>query len=564
MPNLIAKEALVQSTSDTEKSTSSDGSFPHAHLDKEFSPIQSPEQISRHSRSRSASRPSSARDLSRTVSQNGYGIEDDDSSTERDVEAAAAGTISEKDPFEVEWDGGDDDPMNPRSKSKFSKWIIAILCAVGSLVVTCTSSIYASTYEQIVPDLHTSQEVATLGLTLFVLGLAIGPMVLGPLSEFYGRRPIYVVAFAFFVIWIIPSAVARNIQTLVISRFFDGVAGSAFLTVSGGTVSDLFNRSELQAPMMLFTAAPFIGPTMGPLIGGFINQYAYWRWTYYVLLIWSGVIFALIIFFVPETYHPVLLKKKAQKIRQETGDDRWRAPIEKLEKSIIRAIGLSLQRPFKLLFFEQMVTSLCLLSAVLLGTLYLFFGAVPLVMQTNHDFSLSQSGLSFLGIAIGCLIGISLDPLFHKNYVRLVEKAAKAGTGPEPEYRLPPAILGAVLSPIGLFFFGWTSYARLPWVLPIIGTGFFGMGVLLSFSGIFTFLVDAYPMYAASALAANTFVRCIFAGAFPLFGDQMYKKLGFQWASSLLGFLMLAMVPFPFLFFKYGKGIRARSKMAKS
>lgn len=147
-----------------------------------------------------------------------------------------------------------------------------------------------------------SRIVSTLGLSFFVLGISLGPMFLSPLSEFYGRRPIYIVSWASYIIWIIPQAVSRNIATMLVSRFLDGLSGSAFLAVSGGTVGDLFAKHELQAPMLLFSISPFIGPAIGPLIGGFINYNTDWRWTYYVLLIWGFVLFLGIVFVVPETY----------------------------------------------------------------------------------------------------------------------------------------------------------------------------------------------------------------------------------------------------------------------
>lgn len=353
---------------------------------------------------------------------------------------------------------------------------------------TCTSSIYTSTYSQILGELHTSREVATLGLSFFVVGLGCGPMFLSPLSEFYGRRPIYMVSFAFFVIWLIPSAVAKNIQTMLIARFFDGLSGSAFLSVAGGTVGDMFSRNELQAPMMIYTASPFLGPTIGPLIGGFINQYTHWRWTYYVLLIWSGVMLVAIVVFVPETYHPVLLRKKAEKLRRDTGDDRYRSAFEKSSKKISTTIITSLYRPFQLLVLEPMCLNLCLLSAILLGVLYLFFGAFTLIFEHNHHFTLSQVGLCFLGICTGMILGVCTDPIWHKNYQRLVRNREAAGGEPggsEPEFRLPPAIFGAVLVPIGLFWFGWTTYSSIHWIVPIIGSTVFGMGwvlfLLLSF-----------------------------------------------------------------------------------
>ncbi len=204
---------------------------------------------------------------------NGYGCTtfNEDEETTKDAEKG-------QDPnkqFEVRFDG-DSDPINPRSFSKTRKWLIVTIVSAGSTCVTCASSMYTLTYGQITKEFHISRVVATLGLSLFVVGLGLGPMILGPLSEFYGRRPIYVCAFAFFLIWLIPCAVAKNIGTELVSRFLDGFAGSAFLSVAGGTVGDMFIRTELQAPMMIFTASPFIGPPVGPIIAGFINQYTTW------------------------------------------------------------------------------------------------------------------------------------------------------------------------------------------------------------------------------------------------------------------------------------------------
>lgn len=155
---------------------------------------------------------------------------------------------------------GSDDPLNPKNLPTWRKWSIVITLAFGSMCVTLTSSIYTTTYQQMDREFGNSTIVATLGLTLFVFGLGLAPMLLGPLSEFYGRRPIYIVGYAMFTIWLIPSAVARNIQTMLIARFFDGLGGSAFLSVAGGTVGDMFSKEHLAAPMMIYSAAPFLGP----------------------------------------------------------------------------------------------------------------------------------------------------------------------------------------------------------------------------------------------------------------------------------------------------------------
>ncbi|KAL7624437.1 hypothetical protein AAE478_006002 [Parahypoxylon ruwenzoriense] len=391
----------------------------------------------------------------RIRSNNGHGVADLEEDNATDGTLALNQPQPEKDPFEVAWDG-DDDP------------------------------------------------------------LALGPLIMSPLSEFIGRRPIYLVSWALFLIWLIPSAVAQNTATMFIARFIDGFAGSSFLSVAGGTVSDVFKRNEIQAPMAIISLSPFIDP--------------------------------------------IKLRDKARILRKETGDDRWKAPMEKSTKSVAATIGYSLLRPFQLLLFEPMCLLLCIFSALLLGILYLFFGAFPLVFGGNYGFNLWQTGLSFLGIFIGMIICSSTSPVWRRVHTRLVEQN---GDTPEPEFRLPSAILGALLCPIGLFIFAWGAFPWVHWIVPIIGSGIFGCGTLLVFTGIFTFLVDAYPHFAASALAANSFTRCVFAAAFPLFGIQMYHKLGYQWGSSLLAFLTVVMIPFPYLFFRYGKQIRKNSRYAK-
>ncbi|KAK0743295.1 major facilitator superfamily domain-containing protein [Schizothecium vesticola] len=407
----------------------------------------------------------------------------------------------------------------------------------------------------------TTRLISTIGLSSFVLGIALGPFW-SPLAEFYGRRPIYLVSFLSFLIFLIPSAVAQNIETIIVTRFLQGLAGSAFLSVSGGTVGDLFSRDDMQAPMALFTLAPFVGPSTGPLIGGLENTFLpSWRWTHYIVLMEAGVILAALWFFVPETYHPVLLAHKAARLRKSTGDPRHLAPMETgPPRSVRQTISVSLLRPLQMLYHEPMCLILDLYSAVLLGLLYLFFGAFPLIFSTNHGFNLWQVGLTFLGILVSMPLAALTTPFWHRLRGRLAERR---GGREEPEDQLPMVVLGAPLITGGLFWFGFTTYPHIHWIVPILGSLVFGIGTMLAFTGIFTFLVDAYPRYAASALAGNALVRCSFAAAFPLFGIQLYEGLGFQWATGLLAFVTFAMLPFPYLFFRYGKRLRSRSRYAK-
>ncbi|KAA8909982.1 major facilitator superfamily domain-containing protein [Sphaerosporella brunnea] len=427
---------------------------------------------------------------------------------------------------------------------------------------TCSSSVYTSTYSQIRREFHIPQLEAVAGLSLFVVGLGIGPMILAPLSEFYGRRPIYLVSFTAFTLLLLPCALAPNIAVLIVFRFLTGMAGSAFLSVAGGTVGDMFSGVELGAPMMVYTASPFIGPEIGPLVGGFINQNISWRWTFWIMMMWSGLELALIYFLVPETYTPVLLRRRAVALRARTGEERYHAPIERLTRSIPRTIAWSCLRPFQLLVFEPMVLLLCLFTALLLGVLYLFFQAFPLVFGAVHGFGLQATGLTFLGLFVGMVVGIASDPLWARLRLRQVARNPHGGGKSEPEFRLPAGIVGGVLVPVGLFWFSWSTYKSVHWIVPILASAVFGTGTLLVFSAVFTFLVDAYPLYAASALAANSFVRSSFAAAFPLFSNALYSRLGYQWAGSLLAFFALPMAPVMAAFMVWGGAIRGRSRFA--
>ncbi|KAK3995818.1 major facilitator superfamily domain-containing protein [Cladorrhinum sp. PSN332] len=553
---------------DKEASTPSSASVTEASIKGEstakFEPIRPSTAASAH-----PGRPS-FNTLHRERSNNGYGVDNlVDSDLEPDVNTAdpAAhpnGDTAEVDPFEVTWTDGDLDPLNPRSMPSWRKWLVIAITSIGSFCVTHGSAIYTASYGPMLPEFHTTRLIATLALSSYVLGIALGPFW-SPLAEFYGRRPIYLASFIAFIIFVLPSALAQNIHTMIIVRFFQGLAGSAFLSVSGGTVSDMFTRDKMLMPMAVFSLSPFVGPSTGPFIGGLFVMYSGdWRWMHWYLMALGGATLLGLALGVPETYHPVLLARKAKKIRAETGDERYYAPIERSTRSIPVTVGLSLLRPFQILLHEPMAVILNVYTAVLLGMLYLFFGAFPLIFRTNHGFNLWQVGLTFTGMLVSMVLACALTPLWDRVRRSLREdRLRKTGElRDEPEDQLPQVIFGAPLITGGLFWFGFTSTPDIHWIVPIIGSAVFGLGMSFAFTGVFTFLVAAYPRYAASALASNALVRCSFAAAFPLFGYQMYEKLGFQWATGLLAFVTLALLPFPYIFFRYGKKIRARSRFA--
>lgn len=274
-----------------------------------------------------------------------------------------------------------DDPENPKNWSKARKWYVTMCVAITCFVVAFNSAVITADLEGVQHRFHVSEEVSLLTITLFVMGFGIGPMAFAPLSEIFGRRPVYAVTLAVAVIFTIPGAVAQNIGTLLVTRFIAGIAFSAPMSLVGGTLVDLWKNEERGVPMAAFSAAPFIGPGVGPLVGGFLSQAGGWRWLYWIQLIMSGCVWILITFTVPETYTPKLLANRAKQLRKDTGDSKFVTEQDLDLRPFTQRLSLFLLRPFQLLFRELIVFFIAVYMSVLYGLLYMFFVAFPIVYQ---------------------------------------------------------------------------------------------------------------------------------------------------------------------------------------
>lgn len=313
--------------------------------------------------------------------------------------------------------------------------------------------------------------------------------------------------------------------------------------------------------MAAFSAAPFIGPAIGPLVGGFLSDHLGWRWLYWIQLIFSGFIWIVITFTVPETYAPAILARRAKKMRKETGDDKYVTEQDIDTRPFGDRMRIFLIRPFQLLFMEPIVLLISLYMSVLYGLLYMFFVAYPIVYQEGKGYSASTTGLMFIPIAVGVLLSAVCSPLVNKHYMTLVRKHHGK---PPAEARLIPMMVSCWLVPIGLFIFAWTSYPRLSWVGPALGGFPVGFGFIFLYNSANNYLVDSYQHQAASALAAKTFIRSFWGAGVVLFTIQMFHRLGYQWAGSLLAFIALACCAIPYVFYFKGAAIRRFSRFAFS
>ncbi|PFH48800.1 hypothetical protein AMATHDRAFT_149102 [Amanita thiersii Skay4041] len=452
-----------------------------------------------------------------------------------------------------------DETDDPQCMPTLRKWVAITVISSAALCVTSASSLAAFTESGIEREFGVSHTVAILGISLFVAGLGTGPLLAGPLSEVYGRNYVYQVSYGLFFAFSWPVAFAPNISVHLIFRYATGFCGATFLSVAGGSVSDMFSNATVANPMAVYTISPFIGPVIGPLIGGFINQNLNWRWTYYIVLIWVFCELLALFIFVPETYVPVILQRKAAKLRRQINDERYWSELDEGEKNLMKAIIISCYKPFQLLLLDRMALLLSIWTALILGILYLAFQAFPFIFTGIHGFNMQFTGMSFLGIGVGMLLALATQPLWNRLFSR---ESARFNGRPPPEIRLVMGQVGGVLVPLSLYWLAFTTYRNVPWIIPIIASALFGTGIIFVFTSVFTYLVTAYRPIAASAMAANSALRSAFAAAFPLFARAMYLRLGSVGATALLAGLTTIMAPLPFIFRKYGSQLRAKSRFA--
>ncbi|BEJ18043.1 hypothetical protein CspHIS471_0703200 [Cutaneotrichosporon sp. HIS471] len=454
---------------------------------------------------------------------------------------------------------GPDDPRHPFNWSTTKKWTVLIVVCSAAVCVTVASSIQASTYQKLEDAFDVPRIEAVAGVSLYVLGFGIGALFLGPLSEFYGRSIIYLVSFALFTIFNIPIATAQNMGVLLFFRLVTGLCGAGFLSVAGGTVSDMFRPGTTDLPTAIYTLAPLSGPCLGPILGGYMNQNVTWRATFYLIIGWGAVEFALLLFLVPETFLPIVQKREARRMRAVTGEGAWTSPAELSGRTVSDVFPGALWVPIKLMAVEKMALAMDLWTSLILGIIYLFFNAIPYTFRTLYGFNLGETGLAFFALGLGMVIGTATQPFFIS---RIKDKGLRAGTKPAPETRLPVGMAGAILAPVGLLWFALTSFRKMPWIMPMIGTLIFGVGSVYIFTCVFGFLVATYPKYAASAMAGNTLLRCVWAAGFPLFALPMYQALGPEGATGLLAGLCAMLAPIPFVLARIGPRLRAQSEYA--
>ncbi|EGY18659.1 caffeine resistance protein [Verticillium dahliae VdLs.17] len=364
---------------------------------------------------------------------------------------------------------------------------------------------------------------------------------MAPLSETFGRRPMYVGGLTAFLGLIPVAALATDITTILIARFLGAVAGSVMLSNTGGSIADITAPKYLPLALSVISFGPLNGPVLGPMLGGFVVEAWGWRWLNWLSLI-STAVGAIFIMTVPETYRPALLRKLAVTRRMSRDDTRYWSDFD-TKVGLLRRVRTAISRPFVLSFTEPVLFLWNVYISVIYAVVQLAYVAFPIIYQDGRGFSVAISGLAYVGV----FVGISL-------------------TGrPEPEATVLIICIGAVMEPLAQFMFAYTA---LPVDIPVywsVASGIpFGYGFGLVFIYGTSYIASVFGLYATSASAGNLVFRSIFGAVLVLVGKSMYAALTPRGAGITLGVIEAALLPIPLAFYKWGGGMRRRSTLIRT
>lgn len=459
---------------------------------------------------------------------------------------------------------GPNDPDNPRNFSLLRRTFSIVAIIFLALVSTLGAAIYSAGIYGVTQDFGVSEELAILPLSLYSVGLAIGPMVGAPLCETLGRKVVFLTATPIFALFTLGAGFSNSIVPLTICRFFAGLFAAPAVGNASAAIIDYTAGRYRSITMAFYYSIPQLGAVCGPLIGGFAATAKGWRWTQWTIL------FFLIAFYIPvlftrESYKKIILQRRAKRLNIP-GPPHDDLPPMDFIKHFART---QLIRPLHMLLTEPIVTLVCIYNGFLFGLLYLFVVASPWVYGHYYGFGATAQNLSFLGLIIGTVIApvplVFIDHYIYQPRLARFRETHEADERFPSENRLFGAMFASFIQPAALLGFAWTARPDIHWIVPIAFQCLAMIAAIMIYAPVSLFMMDTYgALYGASAAGAAMMSRYIISAAFPLFALQLYRGLGVGWATSLLAFCTLAMAPIPFLFYRCGERLRRRTKYETS
>ncbi|KAH8100973.1 MFS general substrate transporter [Cristinia sonorae] len=458
-----------------------------------------------------------------------------------------------------------DDPEDPKNWSKAKKrWVLANISFFAFVGVFGSSS-YAPGEGQIRQLYGVNENVSTTGLTLYVLGFGLGPLLWGPLSEMYGKRLMFLISWVLMTVTIIPSAFVDNIVVILIFRLLTGICVACPLSNGAGVPADIYPNDlySMARATGIFTLSALLGPVFGSISGFFLAAHSGRVLWVIRMQFFLTVAIGPLVWLYPETYGPTILEHRAKRLRKQ-GQTNARAMSEIHAKTTTQVIQGHVVRPLGMMVREPITQGAALWVALAYGILYFFFEAFPVVFIQQHGIPFQLCGLTFIGIGIGMVSAVAFYPYIlrasQKIFIPGIER--RGIQTPIQENNLKAALSAVILMPISLFWFAWSSGHEVYWLSAAFAGIPYGYAIVIIIFAFVSYLTQTYGVYATSAQSANTFVRSVVAAALPIAAHSLNENVGTKWGISIFGFISLGMIPIPLFFIRYGAAFRERSHFA--
>ncbi|KAH6678570.1 major facilitator superfamily domain-containing protein [Halenospora varia] len=447
---------------------------------------------------------------------------------------------------------------HPMHWPAWKRWgIITIYCWL-QVFVTLTSTTYVGAEYLIQEKWGGSTQVVTLGQSMFIVGTAVGPAFMGPLSDIGGRKWVYVASITAYAILNFGTAYARNLPMLIIFMFLAGTAGSTALSNVAGTIADLFGDIDgAGQAMALFVVSANTGPSLGSPVGGWItdNPNMGLKWIFLINVI-IGFAFAILMCFIPETLPRLVIAREAQK---SSNLDETEAAILRSKVNVWKELRFVATMTFRIMFTEPIVGALGIYNGFAYGILFLYLDGVFDVFVVNNGLSVIGADLTYLNFVVGVLCMFAFVPVQTYLYGR---DRIKHGTN-RPEARFITSLVFVWLFPITLLWFAFTSDGSVSYWSPVVAGGVLGFADPLLWLSMLNYITDAYPNVAASAIAAFLIPSFIMAAALAHLGVLMFENMSTKWAMATIGFISFGLCALIYVVFFFGARIRGRSKLAR-
>lgn len=430
----------------------------------------------------------------------------------------------------------------------------------------------ASTIVEDLDGKHSSSANSALLVTIWELGEAAGPLLIAPMSEIFGRYPVFNACNIGFIAATILAVLSQNSGVFIAARMLTGLCVASNV-LNPAIIGDIFESEERGSAMSLVMLAPLIGGAIGPAISGAIAQTLGWRRMLTIAAALAIVCEVLFLVYFRETYKMTILRRRAAKTMQETGE----ISESKTTHEHLAKLWHSMTRPFAVLFGSTVLMLLSLFASVAFSFFYVVSVSLPIILIEKYDFRLAMIGTTFIsfskwpqmfliavanersGVGSFCSVLVCNFTL-DRIYVKL---RGPDGAKGKPEYRLPLSIIGAILLPFSVTAYGWIAEHRLPVLLLLASVALMGFSLLLTVIPLSAYVVDACGMYSASAMTGVIVTRCLMGTFLPLTTGPLSDALGYGLGFSILGALSLSLAIIPMSIFKFGEKWRQHSEFTK-